>query len=304
MKTHEKYIARCIELAERGNGFVAPNPLVGAVLVHNDRIISEGWHCQFGEAHAEVNCINSVHTENKKLIADSTLYVCLEPCNHFGKTPPCTDLILENKIKKVVIGCRDENKLVNGVGVKKLLEHGVVVVENILETECKKLNKRFFTFHTKNRPYIILKWAQSVDGFIAGENFKAVKISNSNTDFLMHQMRSKESAIMIGFNTALHDNPKLSARNYCDVKQPLRIVIDKRNELPSTHFLLTDDLPTLILNENKNEKIGDKEFLKIDFHPNWLQGFLQILFERKILRAALNYWKALFNQTFGMRLYK
>ncbi len=283
MKQHEKYIVRCIELAERGKGFVAPNPLVGAVLVHDDKIIGEGWHQQFGEAHAEVNCINSVSEINRKFIVDSTLYVSLEPCNHFGKTPPCTDLILKSGIKKVVIGCRDENELVNGVGVKRLSAHGVGVIEKVLEEECKDLNKRFFAFHKKHRPYIFLKWAETTEGFIAAENFKAIKISNSEVDYLMHQMRTEEAAIMVGFNTALHDNPKLTARNFPISKQPLRIVIDKRNELLKSHFLLADEFPTLILNEIKNEKNDEKEFLKIDFHENWLHDFMQILFKRKIL---------------------
>ena len=283
MKQHEKYIVRCIELAERGKGFVAPNPLVGAVLVYDDKIIGEGWHQQFGEAHAEVNCINSVSEINRKFIVDSTLYVSLEPCNHFGKTPPCTDLILKSGIKKVVIGCRDENELVNGVGVKRLSAHGVGVIENVLEEECKDLNKRFFAFHKKYRPYIFLKWAETADGFIAAENFKQIKISNAEVDYLMHQMRAEEAAIMVGFNTALHDNPKLTARNFTNSKQPLRIVIDKPNELPNSHFLLADEFPTLILNEIKNEKNDEKEFLKIDFHENWLHDFMQILFKRKIL---------------------
>jgi diaminohydroxyphosphoribosylaminopyrimidine deaminase / 5-amino-6-(5-phosphoribosylamino)uracil reductase len=283
MNQHEKYIQRCMDLAQRGNGFVAPNPLVGAVLVYDNKIIGEGWHQQFGKAHAEVNCLNSVADENKKFIDSSTLYVSLEPCNHFGKTPPCTDLIIENGIKKVVIGCRDENEMVNGVGVKRLSAHGVEVIENVLETECRKLNKRFFTFYKKHRPYIFLKWAETADGFIAGENFQQIKISNSPIDFLMHEMRSSEAAIMVGFNTALHDNPKLTARNFSNAKQPLRIVIDKRNELPISHFLLTDEFPTLILNENKNEKNSNKEFLKIDFSENWMHDFMQILFERKII---------------------
>ncbi len=262
---------------------VAPNPLVGAVLVHDGKIIGEGWHQQFGGAHAEVNCINSVANENKKLISKSTLYVNLEPCNHHGKTPPCTDLILKNNIPKVVIGCRDINPIVSGRGVQRLMNRGVEVIENILEQDCENLNQRFFTFEKQHRPYIILKWAQTENEFIAGKNFEPVKISNFETDVLVHEWRSYESAIMVGFNTALYDNPKLTARIFPSKNQPLRIVIDKENKLPTTHFLLADEFSTLILNTKKNATICNKEFLKIDFNENWLNDFLKILYEKKIL---------------------
>ncbi len=284
---HEKFILRCLELAKIGNGTVAPNPLVGAVLVHDGKIIGEGWHQQFGGTHAEVNCINSVADENKKWIAESTLYVNLEPCNHHGKTPPCTDLILNNNIKKVIVGCRDINPLVSGRGVQRLMDSGVGVIENILEEDCKNLNRRFFTFQKQHRPYIILKWAQTKNGFIAGENFKQIKISNFETDVLVHQWRSCESAIIVGFNTALYDNPKLTARLFPSQKQPLRIVIDKENKLPATHFLLADEFSTLILNTRKNETIRNKEFLKIDFNENWLPDFLKNLYDRKVLSLII-----------------
>ncbi len=287
MNQHQKYITRCIELAKRGMGNVAPNPLVGAVLVHDDKIIGEGWHEQFGKAHAEVNCISSVLNENKKHIQYSTLYVSLEPCNHFGKTPACTELIIQSGIKKVVIGCRDENKLVNGIGVKRLIDAGIEVIENVLEENCKKLNQSFFTFHKLNRPYVIFKWAQTNDKFIAGENFEQIKISNNQVDYLMHQRRAAEAAIMVGFNTAFYDNPKLTTRNFENLKQPLRIVIDKQCKLPSTHFLLADNFPTLILNELLNKKEGEKEFVKLDFKTNWLNGLMQILFDKKIISVII-----------------
>src|SRR5262245_13780959 len=167
MIASETYMHRCIQLARLGAGYVSPNPMVGAVLVYDDRIIGEGYHHKYGEAHAEVNCINSVGETNEHLISSSTLYVSLEPCAHFGKTPPCSDLIINKKIPKVIIGCRDPFKQVDGKGIEKLLLAGVNVETGILENECKSLNSRFFTFHTQHRPYIILKWAQTVNGKIS-----------------------------------------------------------------------------------------------------------------------------------------
>jgi diaminohydroxyphosphoribosylaminopyrimidine deaminase / 5-amino-6-(5-phosphoribosylamino)uracil reductase len=171
---------RCLELAKKGAGYVAPNPMVGAVLVHEDKIIGEGWHQQYGEAHAEVNCIASVKEEDRSLIAQSTMYVSLEPCAHFGKTPPCVDLIVQHKVPKVIIGCRDPFEEVNGKGIEKLRAAGVEVIAGVLENECKELNKRFFTYHTKQRPYIILKWAQTADGKIASLNPSEGRTSDSD----------------------------------------------------------------------------------------------------------------------------
>jgi diaminohydroxyphosphoribosylaminopyrimidine deaminase/5-amino-6-(5-phosphoribosylamino)uracil reductase len=279
---HDIFIQRCIELASNGIGKVSPNPMVGAVLVYDNKIIGEGWHQKYGESHAEVNCINSVAEENKKYIAESTLYVSLEPCNHFGKTPPCSDLILNSNIKKVVVGCVDANPKVGGSGIKKLVENNVEVIYPVLEKECINLNKRFFTFHEKHRPYIFLKWAQTNDGFIAAQNFKAIKISNEIVNKQIHTIRSQEDAIMVGFNTAYYDNPKLTARLETDVNQPLRIVIDKENKLPKTHFLLADEHKTLILNNEMNAKNGDKEYLKMDFNESLLTNLMNILFERNI----------------------
>jgi diaminohydroxyphosphoribosylaminopyrimidine deaminase/5-amino-6-(5-phosphoribosylamino)uracil reductase len=279
---HQKYMQHCIDLANKGIGNVAPNPLVGAVLVHQDKIIGEGWHQKYGEAHAEVNCINSVSEENKKHIEDSTLYVSLEPCNHFGKTPPCSDLILKHHIKKVVVGCVDANPKVGGSGIKKLVDNNVEVIYPVLEHECMNLNKRFFTFHQKHRPYIFLKWAQTNDTFIAHKNFKPIKISNEIVDAKMHQMRRDEAAIMVGFNTALHDNPKLTARKIEVQKQPLRIVIDKNNQLPTTHFLMNDEHSTLLLNTHFNKTEKNKEFLKIDFNENFIPQLLNELYLKNI----------------------
>src|SRR6476660_1127293 len=208
--SHETYMYRCLQLAQLGVGNVAPNPMVGAVLVHNDKIIGEGYHRKYGEPHAEVNCINSVSPDKQELISQSTLYVSLEPCAHFGKTPPCADLIIRHKIPRVVIGCRDPFTEVNGKGIEKLKSAGVNVETGILEKECIALNKRFFIFHTQHRPYIILKWAQTADEFIAtlttesqaiGNIQRRLLISNEYTNRLVHKWRSDEAAILVGKNT-------------------------------------------------------------------------------------------------------
>ena len=211
MNSDEKYISRCLQLAKLGAGNVAPNPMVGAVLVHNHIIIGEGYHKQFGEAHAEVNCINSVIAEQKSLIEKSTMFVSLEPCSHFGKTPPCSNLIIQQKIKKVVIGCRDIYEEVDGKGIERLRNAGVEVVTGILENESKELNKRFFTFHQQKRPYIILKWVQSANGKIGSEN-ERIFISNNYSNRLVHKWRSEEAAILVGKNTVLIDDPALTTR--------------------------------------------------------------------------------------------
>ncbi|MFM2047760.1 MAG: bifunctional diaminohydroxyphosphoribosylaminopyrimidine [Bacteroidota bacterium] len=278
---HRFYMQQCINLALKGIGNVAPNPMVGAVLVHDDKIIGEGWHRQYGEAHAEVNCINSVAANHQHLIAESTLYVNLEPCNHTGKTPPCTDFILQHQIKKIVVGCVDANPLVGGKGIAKLIHNNCEVVYPILEKENLELNKRFFAFHQKKRPYIFLKYAQTHDRFIAADNFKAIKISNNLVDEKMHKMRSHEAAIMVGYNTAWHDNPRLTARLVDSTHQPLRIVMDRNTKLPTSHHLLSDELATLILNERISKKENNKEYLQLDFN-HLLPNLMNELFKRNI----------------------
>jgi len=210
---HEKYINRCLELAKNGLGKTYPNPLVGSVIVYKDQIIGEGWHQKAGSAHAEVNAINSV--VEKSLLKKTTIYVSLEPCSHFGKTPPCSDLIIARDIKKVVIGAVDPFAEVAGRGIKKLMEAGCKVQVGILEKQCQELNKRFFTFHQKQRPYIILKWAQTANGYIAPkfqEKREPVWISNQYSKQLVHKWRSEEQAILVGTSTAIADNPKLNTR--------------------------------------------------------------------------------------------
>ena len=278
---HQLYMQRCLDLALKGIGNVAPNPMVGAVLVYEDRIIGEGWHQQFGGPHAEVNCINSVAEADRNLISQSTLYVSLEPCNHFGKTPPCTELIIQSQIKKVVIACTDPFEKVNGAGIKKLVDNGIEVITGILEQEALLLNKKFFNFHLYQRPYVILKWAQSADGYIALTKGKPVKISNEITDKLVHKWRSEESAIIVGTNTVINDNPALTTRNWTG-RSPLRIFIDKRLSIDANYNILDNNTDTLILNLVKNEKVGVNEFVLIHDETKIIEELLQLLYKKGV----------------------
>lgn len=273
-------MSRCLQLAEAGAGNVAPNPMVGAVLVYEDKIIGEGYHQKYGEAHAEVNCINNVIEENKFLIEKSTIYVSLEPCSHFGKTPPCTDLIIKNKIKKVVTGCKDVYKEVAGRGILKLQNAGVEVVAGVLENKCIDLNKRFFTFHQKFRPYIILKWAQSFNGKIGSGDDKRILISNEYSNRLVHKWRSEEASILIGTNTALQDNPLLTTRLW-QGKNPVRIIIDKELKLPSTLKVFNTEARTIIYNSVKNLTEENIVYIKLEYE-NFLHQLLDSLFEMNI----------------------
>jgi len=278
---HQLYMQRCIDLAQKGMGAVAPNPMVGAVLVYENRIIGEGWHQQFGGPHAEVHCIQSVANEDKQFIPQSTLYVSLEPCNHYGKTPPCSDLIIHSQIKKVVIACTDPFEKVNGSGIKKLEDNKVEVITGILEKEAIQLNKRFFIFHQQQMPYVILKWAESNDGFIAKPQGKPVKISNHITNKLVHKWRSEEAAIVVGTNTVLNDNPSLTTRNW-QGKNPLRIYIDKRLRVDAKYKILDNSTDTLILNLEKNEKVGVNEFVMIHEETSLVEELLQLLYKKGI----------------------
>ncbi|MEJ0080771.1 MAG: bifunctional diaminohydroxyphosphoribosylaminopyrimidine deaminase/5-amino-6-(5-phosphoribosylamino)uracil reductase RibD [Puia sp.] len=227
------FMERCLKLAELGAGYTSPNPLVGAVLVHKGKIIGEGYHQQYGGPHAEVNCLDSVKEADRSLIPDSSLYVSLEPCVHHGKTPPCTDLILREKIRRVVIGCRDPFSEVNGKGIEKLLAHGVQVNYPVLDEQSKELNRRFITFHQQKRPYVILKWAQSANHKMAGMSGRREMISNQYSSRLVHKWRSEEAGILVGTNTALLDNPELTVRLW-DGKNPVRIVVDLGLRLPDS----------------------------------------------------------------------
>lgn len=258
--------------------------MVGAVLVFNDRIIGEGFHEQYGHAHAEVNCILSVKEEDKQYIKDSALYVSLEPCCHYGKTPPCTDLILKHQIKKVVIACKDISSKVNGEGIHKLREHGVDVIEHILEEEAIELNKRFFTFHQKHRPYIILKWAQSFEGFI-GSEYNRIKLSNASTDRFVHQWRAEEDAIMVGYNTARIDDPQLNVR-LISGKDPIRIVYDRNLDLSEQLHLFDQTQNTFLFNNVLSKQEHNLEWIKIA-DENYLHDMLNVLHQRQILSMLI-----------------
>jgi len=280
MTTDEKYITRCIELARLGLGETAPNPMVGAVIVHNGEIIGEGFHRKFGGAHAEVIAIGSVM--EKDFLSMSTLYVNLEPCSHHGKTPPCSDLIVEKGIKRVVIGTRDSFPLVAGRGIEKLKNAGVEVVEGVLSRECRELNIRFFTFYEKKRPYIILKWAQSRDGFVdrfrnKQEAAGPTRITGDESRKLVHKLRAEEAAIMVGTNTVLADNPSLTTR-YWAGKNPVRIVFDKLLKLPRTLNVFDSSSRTIVFNSLANITEGNLDFVRIDFEKEPLPQVMDVLF--------------------------
>jgi diaminohydroxyphosphoribosylaminopyrimidine deaminase/5-amino-6-(5-phosphoribosylamino)uracil reductase len=272
---------RCIELASLGAGYVAPNPMVGAVLVYKNRIIGEGYHQKYGEPHAEVNCINGVKECYKQFICKSVLYVSLEPCSHTGRTPPCVDLIIKNNIPNVVIGCQDPFEKVNGTGIAKLIAAGIKVEVDVLKKECIELNKRFFCFHTKNRPYIILKWAESGDGFIGGKNSQQIKISNSFSDMLVHKYRSQEAAILVGTKTALIDNPTLTNRNWRG-NNPVRIVLDSDLKLGQNLNVFNSAAPTIIINRKKNELNKNIRFYKVEDSDSLVTGIMRCLFEQQL----------------------
>lgn len=258
----KNFMYRCIQLAKLGAGHVAPNPMVGAVLVCNNDIIGEGYHKKYGMAHAEVNAIQSALNKHPELIKKATLYVSLEPCAHYGKTPPCADLIIKHKIPKVVIGCLDSFEKVNGRGAEKLKNAGVAVETGVMQKECVQLNKRFFTFHQKKRPYIILKWAQTNDGFMAANTAQRLMISNAYTKRLVHQWRSHEAAILVGFNTALHDDPLLDNRHWFG-NAPIKIVVDENLQLQTTSLkLFNSKAKVMLMNSLKEAANGNIIYLK------------------------------------------
>ncbi|GAA4241284.1 bifunctional diaminohydroxyphosphoribosylaminopyrimidine deaminase/5-amino-6-(5-phosphoribosylamino)uracil reductase RibD [Winogradskyella damuponensis] len=247
MKPHEIYIKRCLQIAKNGLGTTRPNPMVGAIIVYNDHIIGEGFTSEYGCNHAEVNAINSV--KDKTLLSKSTIYVTLEPCSHYGKTPPCSDLIISHHIPNVVIGCVDDNPEVAGKGIAKLKASGCNVTVGVLENECKIHHKRFFTFHNKKRPYIILKWAETADGFIAPiqkDEKKPVWITNTYSRQLVHKWRAEEQAILVGTNTVIEDNPSLTVRDWSG-ENPIRVVLDKTSKLSSDYNIFNEDAKTIRL---------------------------------------------------------
>jgi diaminohydroxyphosphoribosylaminopyrimidine deaminase/5-amino-6-(5-phosphoribosylamino)uracil reductase len=279
-----RYILRCIEIARNGLGNVAPNPLVGAVLVYNDSIIGEGYHQKYGESHAEINAIEAA--QNNPNLNKATLYVNLEPCSHYGKTPPCVDYIINNKIPRVVIGTLDSYPEVNGKGKEKLICSGIEVLVGVAENECRELNKRFFTFYEKKRPYIILKWAETADGFIdvirsKRKEARPTWITDETIQTLVHKWRTEEQAVMVGTNTALMDNPYLNARNWSG-NHPIRIVLDRSLRLPNHLHLFDQSQQTIVFTEKESKSKRNLEYCKINFNEEFLENILQILYEQNI----------------------
>ena len=277
---------RCIQLAKLGVGHVAPNPMVGAVLVHESRIIGEGYHQQYGKPHAEVNCIASVHEDDLKLISSSTLYVSLEPCSHFGKTPPCTDLIISKKIPRVVIGSTDPYPEVSGRGIERLKKAGIEVEVNVLENDVKELNKRFFTFQLQHRPYVVLKWAQSSNGKMARMDRARFAISNEFSRRLVHKWRSEEASILVGTNTAFHDDPDLSNR-YWHGANPIRLVVDMELRLPSSLQIFNKKVPTIVFNR-KEHTLDKIDFYKT--HPLGKDGtaYYQVTTDVELVQQVIH----------------
>ena len=272
---------RCLELASLGSGHVAPNPLVGAVLVHDGRIIGEGYHERIGDAHAEVNAINAVSDNDKKLLKGATLYVNLEPCTHQGRTPPCTDLIIKEQIDYVVISGKDPNPLVEGKGIDRLKENGVKVAEDVLVQEAAALNRRYITFHREKRPYITLKWAQTVDGFIAGNDNKQTRISNEMARRLTHKWRSEEAGIMVGTNTIVVDDPQLNVRGW-NGNDPLRITFDRQMRIDSSSKIYDGSCPSLIFTSEERDGTDSIDYETIDFEGNILEEVMSRLYEKEV----------------------
>jgi diaminohydroxyphosphoribosylaminopyrimidine deaminase / 5-amino-6-(5-phosphoribosylamino)uracil reductase len=284
MKTHEYFIDKCISLARKGALDVSPNPMVGCVIVNDGDIIGEGYHKKYGKNHAEVNAIHSVR--DKSELKNSILYVNLEPCCHHGKTPPCTDLIVKYNIPKVVIGCIDTFSKVSGQGIKKLKDNSVEVIYGVLEKDCIELNKRFFCYHTKKRPYIILKWAKSKDNFIAPINQeKPFWMTSEKSKKLVHSWRAEEDAILVGRKTVVADNPSLTVR-MCEGKNPIRIIIDKELSLDKKSTVFDDQAETIVFNNIKSAIIDKTTYLKTDFN-NLNEGILNQLYNRSILSLII-----------------
>ncbi len=277
----EKYIRRCIELAKNGLGTTYPNPLVGAVIVHDNKIIGEGWHRKSGEPHAEINAINSV--KDFSLLPESDIYISLEPCSHFGKTPPCASRIVELNFKRAIIGSIDPSEKVNGKGTEIIKNAGIEVITGILENECEELNKRFFTFHLKKRPYILLKWAETLNKKMDNgtDRTEPFWISNKYSLQNTHLIRSQEQSILVGKNTALIDNPYLTCRTVKGTN-PLRILKDKNREVPSSFHIFNEEAPTFIFNEKLDSKKDNLEYIRIDFSQDIIPQIMNNLYLRDI----------------------
>ena len=279
MKNHEFYLKKCLDLALKSFPENTPNPMVGSVIVYKDEIIGKGYHEKYGSHHAEVNAINNV--KDKSLLSQSTIYVNLEPCSHFGKTPPCSDLIIKHKIPKVVIGCVDTSSKVSGKGIQRMRNAGIEVVTGVLNEESRDLNKRFFTFQEKKRPYIILKWAESKDGFIAPLDQKEpLWMTSEESKKLVHKWRAEEDSILIGRITAEKDNPSLTVREV-NGKNPTRIVIDKNLKLSEHLNLFNSESDTIIFNEITSNKTSNINYIKINFNK-LINNILKVLYQQNI----------------------
>ena len=295
MSNHEKYINMCIQLAKQGIGKVSPNPMVGCVIVHNGEIVGQGFHEEYGGPHAEVNAITNI--DDKTLLKESTLYVNLEPCSHHGKTPPCADLIIKHQIPKVVIGCVDTYSEVCGKGIEKLKNAGIEVIVSVLESKSRELNKRFFTYHNKQRPYVILKWAKTQDGFmdVDRSNIENIEkqsehdndqkaynwITTDDSKKLVHHWRTEVQAIMVGTNTALNDNPQLNVREV-EGDNPLRIVLDLTLRLPKDLRVFDGSIPTIVFNHLKDQKGTNLDYVKLNKDSDLIEQILAILHQREI----------------------
>jgi len=301
-----KYMSRCLELAKLGRGTAAPNPMVGAVIVHDGRIIGEGYHHRCGEAHAEVNAVNAV--SDQSLLKESTIYVNLEPCAHVGRTPACSTMIIQNKIPKVVIGCVDSFAKVSGKGIEMLKKAGVEVVVGVLEQESLDLNRRFFTFYQKKRPYIILKWAETQDGFIdydrtSSNKHKAAWITNDLSRALVHKWRTEESAFWVGTQTVIKDNPQLNVRAWAG-RSPLRITFDRKGVLDEDSHFLDDSQATLIFTEKKTKKnYRQTEFVEIDSRKDINLQILEELYHREVQSVVVEGGRQLLDSLISSNLW-
>lgn len=282
----ETFMRRCLQLAMIASGNTAPNPMVGAVLVHGQRIIGEGFHEHFGGPHAEVNCIHSVKAADKSLIPDSTLYVSLEPCAHHGKTPPCADLIIQEKIQQVVVACRDPFPEVDGKGMDKLLANQVELIFPMMEWEAIETNRRFFTFHQHRRPFVILKWAESANHKMAGGLGERSYISNAYSNRQVHKWRSEEAAVLVGTQTAMLDDPLLTNRLWTG-KNPVRIVLDKNLRLPGSLHLFDGSVPTVIVNTKQESSSGNLQYKKIDPEKPLIPAIMSALYSMNLLSVLV-----------------
>jgi len=294
MSSHELYMLRCLELAAKASGNTAPNPMVGAVLVHNDRIIGEGWHRHYGSDHAEVNCLRNVKEEDRCLIPDSAMYVNLEPCAHYGITPPCSERLVKEKVNEVYIANMDPFEKVSGKGVSILKNAGIKVETGLLGEEGFWLNRRFFCFHKLSRPYIVLKWAKTVEGYMAPADKSRFQITNDASLSLSHKWRTEEGAIMVGTTTALNDNPQLTSRLW-QGHQPLRIVIDRTLKIPHHLHVYDEAAATWIINESRGGMVGNVHYMQMRFDNKFLDSLVEKLYLAKILSVIIEGGATLLN---------